>query len=97
MKTFTQNRGIVAAVTIFVLVMFMYNLFVKPDDSLLPDETLATSVGDDLVKIFGELQVVTLDQSIFSSTGYLLLTDFSMSIPQQTIGRPNPFNVIGRD
>lgn len=63
----------------------------------VPSELSASSVGDDLLKIFGELQKVTLDQAIFSAPDYLLLTDFSTSIPPQTTGRSNPFDIIGRD
>ncbi len=57
----------------------------------------ASGVGNDLLKIFDELQKVTLDQNLFSSPGYLELTDFSTSITPQATGRTNPFDVIGRD
>ena len=60
-------------------------------------ELSASSIGDDLLKIYGELQRITLDQAIFSSPRYLELTDFSTAIPPQTTGRPNPFDTIGRD
>ena len=60
-------------------------------------ESQVSGVGNDLLKIFDELQKVTLDQSLFSSSGYLELTDFSTSIAPQATGRTNPFDVIGRD
>ena len=97
MKMFTKNKGIIAVAIIFILVIFLYNLFFKSEIVSLPNESSTSSIGEDLVKIFNELKAVTLDQSVFSSTGYLLLTDFSNSIPQQAIGRPNPFDMIGRD
>ena len=97
MKIFTKNKGIIAAIGIFILVIFSYNIFFKSEAVSLPDESSAASIGEDLIKTFNKLKAVTLDQSVFSSTGYLLLTDFSNSIPQQAIGRPNPFNIIGRD
>ena len=64
---------------------------------LAPSESSVSGVGNDLLKIFSELQSVTFDQSLFSSPGYLGLTDFSTSIPPQTTGRTNPFDAIGRD
>ncbi|MDP2933397.1 MAG: hypothetical protein Q8N81_04675, partial [bacterium] len=87
--------GILAAVAIFILAMFLYNLFSKSETTPASNESSASSIGDDLLKIHEKLQKVTLDQSFFSSPGYLELTDFSVSIPQQTTGRSNPFNVIG--
>ena len=65
--------------------------------TLVPDELSASSIGNDLLKMHRELQGVAFDQTLFSSPGYLGLTDFSVSIPEQTTGRPNPFDVIGRD
>lgn len=79
------------------MAMFLYNIFFKSDTITAPSELSASSIGDDLLKIRRELQAVTLDQTLFSSPGYLLLDDFSTSIPQQITGRPNPFDIIGRD
>ena len=97
MKTLAKNKGILAIVAIFILVMFMYNLFFKSDQVPVPSELSASSIGNDLVKLHEDLEKVTLSQSLFSSSGFLLLTDFSVSIPQQPVGRSNPFNLIGRD
>ena len=94
---FTKNKGIPITVTVFIVVMVVYNLFFKSETVSLPNESSALVIGDDLIKIFNQLQGVTLDQTLFSSPGYLLLEDFSNSIPAQATGRPNPFNVIGRD
>lgn len=97
METLTKNKGTLATVAIFVLVMFLYGFFFKSGTIEVPSELAATSIGDDLIKIHGELQVVTLDRAIFSSSGYLGLIDFSTAITVQTTGRPNPFDIIGRD
>ena len=93
----TKNKGIIIATVVFVLAMISYNFFNKSEIISLPDESSSLVIGEDLIKIFNELKNVTLDQSLFSSTGYLLLKDFSNSVPQQTTGRSNPFNTIGRD
>ena len=97
MKTLIANKGILAAVGIFIIVMFLYSLFFKSETTLVPDELSASNIGNDLLKMHRELQGVAFDQTLFSSPGYLGLTDFSVSIPEQTTGRPNPFDVIGRD
>lgn len=97
MEILTKNKGTLAAIVIFILAIFLYNFFFKSETLLVPSELSASSIGDDLLKIRGELQKVTLNRSVFSSPGYLLLSDFSTAIPQQATGRPNPFNIIGRD
>jgi len=97
MKTLASNKGIIALVAFFSMVMFLYNVFFKSETITVPSESSASSIGDDLLKIRRELQAVTLDRTLFSSSGYLLLADFSTSIPQQITGRPNPFDIIGRD
>ena len=97
METLTKNKGILLAVAVFILAMFLYNMFFKSDEIPVLDDLSASSIGDDLLKTFEELRAVTLDESVFSSLGYLELTDFSADISQGLIGRPNPFNIIGRD
>lgn len=97
MATLAKNKIILAAVAIFILAMFLYNLFLSPEAISFPSEVPAASIGDDLIKIHDELQQVTLDKSIFSAKGYLELTDFSTAIPPYTPGRSNPFDIIGRD
>lgn len=92
-----KNKGIIATVTIIVLVVFLYNSFFNSEIVSMSDESPATSIGNDLLKIYEDLKTVTLDRTLLSSEGYLLLTDFSMDIPQQATGRTNPFSVIGRD
>lgn len=97
MKTLIKNKGIIATIMVLILATYLYNFFLNSEVVSVPDESSASNVGDDLLKIFEDLKAISLDQTLFSSKSYLLLTDFSMDIPQQATGRTNPFNVIGRD
>ena len=97
MDTLKNNKGTLAIIIIFIVAMFLYNFFFKSSMIAVPSEVLASSIGDDLINMRKKLQAVTLNQSIFSSVGFLLLTDFSIDILSQPVGRPNPFNIIGRD
>ncbi|MEK7461486.1 MAG: hypothetical protein AAB586_00215 [Patescibacteria group bacterium] len=97
MDTLKNNKGTLAIIIIFIVAMFLYNFFFKSNTIAIPSEVPASSIGDDLIIMREKLQAVTLNQSIFSSVGFLLLTDFSTDIPSQPVGRPNPFNIIGRD
>lgn len=97
MKTLIKNKSLLAAIIIFVVGMFVYNSYFKLEVIPESDESSATVVGDDLLKIHKELKLVALDRTVFSSLGYLLLTDFSIKVESQPTGRSNPFDIIGRD
>lgn len=97
MNMLKKNKGTLSAIAIFVVVIFLYKFFFESETLAIPSELPASNIGDDLIKIHEELQAVTLNRTIFSFPSYLLLTDFSIAIPQQPIGRSNPFNIIGRD
>lgn len=97
MKIITDNKGILGIVAIFIVIMFVYNIFFKSETSSVLSGSEAPTIGDELLQIRADLEKINFDRSLFASPGYLQLVDFSVSIPNQTIGRPNPFNVIGRD
>lgn len=97
MKTLLANKGILAIVALFIVAMFVFNVFFKSETISVPSELAASKIGNDLLKLHDDLKKVTFDQKIFSSPGFLYLTDFSVNVPEQPVGRPNPFNIIGRD
>jgi hypothetical protein len=97
MKSLEKNKGTLIAIVVFVLVIVVYNTFLKPGQITLPSEAEAVSVGDDLLKMADQIMSVNIDKSLFNDPNYVYLTDFSAEIPQDPVGRPNPFNVIGRD
>lgn len=73
-----------------------YKMFFAPDPSL---EITATdeNVGADVLELNASLQSVTLDRTLFSSTAFTSLVDFSTALPKQAQGRNNPFASIGSD
>lgn len=97
MKTLNENKTIIGAIAIFITLILLYNIFLKADPEFIPDEGEASVIGEDLIRTHAELQRVSLDSSLFSSPGYRALIDFNLAIPAQPTGRPNPFDIIGRD
>ena len=97
METFSKGKGILGLVAIFVVGMFLYNLFFKPESASIVSSLDSTGAGNELIKIRQELQAVTFDQTLFTSPGFVNLIDFSTAITPQPTGRSNPFNTIGRD
>lgn len=98
MQFFSKNKAIIEIVGVFIIIMFMYNFFFGGSSqggvSIASSSPLA--IGADLVKMSEDLSRATLSQQVFSSAGYLNLIDFTVPLPQQSVGRSNPFDPIGR-
>ena len=97
MKTSSSIKTLLPLIGIFVVVMFLYNLFASGDSVSSPQELANINIGNDLLELRNELQEVSLERDVFSDPRFLNLNDFSTAIPSQPTGRPNPFNLIGRD
>ncbi len=46
------------------------------------------------VTILNQIQNIRIDTSLFKDASYQSLQDYSVSIPEQGVGRPNPFEPI---
>ena len=94
MNSFTNNKPVVIALVICVLAFFSYKFFFQSDP--LSETGNGEAIGADLLQISDDLSKATLSRELFSNSGYRLLSDFSVSIPVQPVGRANPFDIIGR-
>ena len=97
LKSLKQNKSLILSILVIVLGFYVYNSFFKTDiASFTVDESVRT-IGTEIVRTYDNLQSVSLDQKIFSSPAYLNLTDFTVEIPKQAVGRDNPFASIGNN
>lgn len=94
MQAIFKSRTFLGIILIFILGTLGYRLFAPLD---VPTEESALSIGKDLIDLSDQLSRAQLSQALFSTTGYRYLTDFTTPVPQQTLGRNNPFDIIGRD
>lgn len=91
-----KHKSAAAAIFLAFLLVFAYKMFFASPAA--PETAVASApIGADLLKISSDLSRVTLSQEIFKHRDYLSLTDFTSPIPQQPVGRKNPFDVIGRE
>lgn len=97
MEFLNKNKITLSAVVIFALALWLYSAFFKNDAPVAVSNGGAETVGADVLSLNAALQAVNLDQSLFSSALYRNLSDFSTPVPNQPVGRPNPFDTIGRD
>jgi hypothetical protein len=55
-----------------------------------------TEVGGDILPTLLEIKDIRLDQSIFADPVFKSLQSFSVELPKEESGRPNPFGPVGQ-
>ncbi|MCX6716810.1 MAG: hypothetical protein NTV72_02725 [Candidatus Taylorbacteria bacterium] len=55
-----------------------------------------SGVGAQTMMLLGQVKSLKLDDSIFKDSSFQSLQDYSRIIPDQPVGRPNPFAPINR-
>lgn len=100
---------IIVGVLIISFVLFMLLKGDGKNDELLTVETnssipgqnaasdAASIVGVEIIQALNQINALNLDKTIFERPVYISLIDRSQEIPEEPIGRPNPFAPIGRD
>ncbi|MDB5266619.1 MAG: hypothetical protein JWN89_434 [Parcubacteria group bacterium] len=96
MKALQNNKGMLTFAAALLLGWGVYKMFFAGDPSLDVPVT-EVNVGADVLELNASLQSVTLDRTLFSTTAYTSLVDFSTVLPVQPQGRINPFAPIGSD
>lgn len=53
--------------------------------------TADAAIGSRVLAILNQIQQIKIDNTFFESAAYRSLVDYSVEIPAQNVGRPNPF------
>lgn len=93
--------ALIAIVGISLLIYFYYKG--TPNDSSTSSiETTGTAESYDakiaserVISLLNEIKSLKIDPSIFNSAVYKSLVDYSITVPEQFVGRVNPFEPIG--
>lgn len=93
---------IILIVIIFISIMLFFYFKGKPSsDSISSLETSgdsesneAKAASDRVVKLLNQISSLEINDSIFKTSVYKSLVDYTVAIPEQNIGRPNPFAPI---
>jgi hypothetical protein len=99
-----SSKGTYIAVIIIVLVaagLYFYYQGV-PNDSAIsslessasPGSSDAQAIGNRVLILLNQINSLKIDESLFNSTAYKSLVDYTITVPQQNVGRPNPFAPI---
>lgn len=97
---FGKYRTIVIVIVVLAVAFVIYSFFVKGDegDDLLVSSTAAQTpaaiVSNEIITALNQIESLRLSQEIFNDPVYLNLKDRSQVIPEEPIGKRNPFDPI---
>ncbi len=104
MNTTQQSSSKKTFIIIIVIIavaalIYFYNLGNSSADSASSLQESGASaetqaVGSRVLSLLNQISSLKIDSSIFTSASYKSLVDYTIAIPEQNIGRPNPFAPI---
>jgi hypothetical protein len=95
MKTSSSSKNtIIVSIILIVTVVLVYFYFegsTTPFGGSLLQSQAGGSVGSAELTLLGQIQSLKIDVSLFTDPSYETLQDYSVAIPTENVGRPNPF------
>lgn len=94
MQFFKQNKLLIGVAIVGLLGALYYFVFMGSTAAPVFTETEVsddTGVTQELLVTLSNLRSVELNGSIFTDPVFMSLTDFGVVIPQEPVGRRNPF------
>ncbi len=86
---------IIASIIIVALIAyFYYEGSIAVSNSSLTSSAVdadAQQVGLRVMALLNQIKSLKIDTALFRDPSYSTLRDYSVAIPQQNVGRPNPF------
>ncbi|MEK7095331.1 MAG: hypothetical protein AAB895_01675 [Patescibacteria group bacterium] len=102
-KNTSSKKSIIALVIVIILVALGYFYFSgEPTDestsSLESENSLAAaaSLADSakIIALLNQVNAINLDIDFFKSSAFTSLVDNTVVVPEQNVGRPNPFIAV---
>lgn len=96
-----KYKKIIYIAALILIGLVAYNYFFKPEINVDPVTSDVSSgagelaVDKEILTLLGDLHSLVLDSSIFSSSAFKSLEDFSLPVEDEPKGRSNPFAPIG--
>lgn len=96
MELLKKNRTVIGFVAVAALGLYSYMTYYSPSgEPLLSTAEETAPVSQELLAVLGSVYSIKLDPAIFTDPVFLSLSDFGTVIPQENIGRRNPFEPVG--
>jgi hypothetical protein len=93
-----------AIIVVVALAIFFYTKGTPTDSTSSLDTAVAggsqgyadaQSASDRILVLLNEIDNLKINDSLFKSAAYKSLTDYSISVPEENVGRKNPFAPVG--
>jgi len=97
-KTSTSAIIIIVIIIVVALAAYFYyeggNNTASSSLESVPAGTGSGEIGSRVLVLLNQIRDLKIDASLFSDPAFLALQDYSIQIPQQNVGRLNPFAPI---
>lgn len=100
MNLFVRYRTTLVVIALIIAAFLAYSFFFAgKEEAVLSQSGEAENavVENELIALLLELKALKLDDSIFSSSAFQSLQDFSQALVSEPVGRSNPFAPLGSD
>lgn len=95
----SSYKSTIAIVVIVAIALGAYFYYKGTDSSSSASLLTASAAGDptqsgigqQVLGLLSQIQSLRIDTKLFTDPGYQTLRDYSVQIPQENVGRPNPF------
>jgi len=98
MKSSSLSTRNIAVIIVILIVAGIVYFYFEGDSApagvnsfLLGTPSSVGSVGSAELTLLNQIRSLKIDTSLFTTPSYTTLQDYSVAIPQQAVGRPNPF------
>jgi hypothetical protein len=97
-KASKKNIIIIIGIVLLALVVYFYYEGSRPTaDTSFETVTAnadAEAVGSRVLSLLNQIRSLKIDTTVFKDPAYMSLRDYSVAIPQEDVGRENPFAPI---
>jgi len=90
MKSWIMIAGIIL-VALVAYYFFFANAPLSTDAGTLQAQSGGNVVGAQVLTLLNQIQSLRINTTLFKSAAFQSLQDYSVQVPPQNIGRPNPF------
>ena len=95
MKNLLRSKTTIATIVIVIILVVVYFYYQggssSSSGSLLSSPTSDQAVGSAELALLNQIKSLKIDTSLFQDPVYQSLVDYSVPIPPENVGRPNPF------
>lgn len=96
MESLKQNKILVSVLVLSIVIFFGYRFFGGDIEDVIVNSDASTNGGSEFVVLLERLRKVDINDSLFQSTAWNNLVDYSVILPTDQPGKSDLFGKIGQ-